>query len=91
MDNTELKQNERMQNRENVTEKQIYLGRSFKLATSDKIYVNSLNLHESENEVLLHYTGDFENIGSMLIGEARQKTTIRVRNIDDLKIIIIML
>ena len=41
------------------------------------------NLLEIESEILLDYTGDFELIGSMLIGELEQKTNIRFRNVDD--------
>ena len=36
-------------------------------------YVHRLNLHENKNEVLLHYTSDFELIGSMLLGEIQEK------------------
>ena len=53
------------------------------MATTDKIYVNGLNLHENKNEILENYTGDFELIGSMLIGELEQKTNIRIKNVDD--------
>ena len=38
------------------------------------MYVKSLNLPEIKNEILLAYTGDFEMIGSMFIGEIEQKT-----------------
>ena len=30
------------------------------LATSDKKYINNLNLHEIRNDILQDYTGDFE-------------------------------
>ena len=53
------------------------------VATSNKIYVNGLNLHEIKNEVLLDYTSDFELNGSVLIGHIEHKTTIRFRNMDD--------
>ena len=36
-----------------------------------------------KNENLLDYTGDFESIGSTLIGEIEQKTIIRFKSIDD--------
>ena len=61
----------------------IDIGRFFELATSDNIYVNGLNLHEIKNEILENYTGDFGLIGSMLIGELKQKTNIRFKNVDD--------
>ena len=41
--NRELKQN-----REIETEKDIFLGKLFELATSDKVYVSDLNLNEKE-------------------------------------------
>ena len=80
--NREIKRNERRQKRENITE-DIDLGRFFELATTDRKYVNGLNLHEIKNEVLEKYTGDFELIGSMLVGEVEQKTNIRFKNVDD--------
>ena len=51
----------------------IGIGRSFELATTNKNYVEGLNLHEIESETLQDYLGDFELIGSMLIGEIEQK------------------
>ena len=42
-----------------------------------------MNQYESKTEVLEDYTGDFELIGSMLIGEIEQKTNIRFQNVDD--------
>ena len=57
--NKTKKQNERRQKRKNMVE-DIDLGRFFELATSNKIYVNNLNLHEIKNEILHDYTGDFE-------------------------------
>ena len=44
--NKEIKQNERKQKRENVLEEDIDLGRFFELATTNRKYVNGLNLHE---------------------------------------------
>ena len=38
---------------------------------------------------MLDYTGAFEMIGSMLIGEIEQKTIIRFRNVDDFETYII--
>ena len=78
----EIKRKERRQKRVNVLE-DIDLGRFFELATTDRKYVNGLNLHEIKNEILEHCRGDFELIGSMLVGEPEQKTNIRFKNVDD--------
>ena len=80
--NREIKGNERRQKRENMVE-DIDLGRFSRLATSDKIYVNNLNLHEIKNEILQEYTGDFELNGKMIIGPIEHKTKIRFKNMDD--------
>ena len=80
--NREIKRNERRQKRENMVE-DIDLGRFFELATSNKIYVNNLNLHEIKNEILQYYTGDFELNGKMIIGPIEHKTNIRFKNMDD--------
>ena len=61
----------------------IDIGRFFELATTDRKYVNGLYLHEIKNECLEDYTGDFELIGSMLIGELELETKIRFKNVDD--------
>ena len=50
-ENKEIKQNERRQKRQNLIDEYVYLGRFFELATSNKIYVNNLNLHEIKNEI----------------------------------------
>ena len=42
-----------------------------------------MNLHGIKNKFSLVYTGDFELIGSMLIGEKEQITNIRFQNVDD--------
>ena len=81
--NKETKQNERRQKRENIAEGDIDLGRFFELATSHKIYVNNLNLHEIKNEILQDYTGDIELNGKMIIGPIEHKTNIRLKNMDD--------
>ena len=80
--NKETKQNERRQKRENIVE-DIDTGRFFELATSNKIYVNNLNLHEIKNGILQGYTGDFELNGKMIIGPVAHKTNIRFKNMDD--------
>ena len=79
--NREIEQNERKQKRGNVVE-DIDSGRFFELAITNKRYVIGLNLHEIKNEILEDYTGDFELIGSMMIGEIEQKTKIRLNNFD---------
>ena len=80
--NKETKQNERRQKIENIVE-DVDLGRFFELATSNKIYVNNLNLHEIKNEILQDYTGDFELTGKKIIGPTEHKTNIRFKNMDD--------
>ena len=80
--NREIKQNERRLKRENMVD-DIDLGSFFELATTSRKYVNGLNLHEIRNEILEDYTGDFELIGSMLVGEVEQKMNIRFKNVDD--------
>ena len=79
--NREKKQNERRQKRQNI--EAVDIGRFFEIATSNKIYVNNLNLHEIKNEILEDYTGDFELIGKMIIGPIEHKTNIRFKNMDD--------
>ena len=74
----ETKQNERRQKRENMVE-DIDLGSFFELATSNKIYVNILNLHENENEIFQGYTGDFQLNALMNIGPIEHKTNIRFK------------
>ena len=81
--NKERKRIERRQKRENVVEEDIDLGRFFDLASSNKIYVNNLHLHEIKNETLQDYTGDFELNGKMIIGPVEHKTNIRFKNMDD--------
>ena len=58
-------------------------GRFFELATSNKVYVNNLNLHEIENENLRYYTGDFELNGVMIIGHFEHKTNISFKKMED--------
>ena len=80
--NKETRQNERRQKRENIVE-DVDLGRFFEMATSDKKYVNNLNLYEIKKEILENYSGDFELIGKMIIGPDEHKTNIRFKNTDD--------
>ena len=73
---------------ENVTGKDTKLGRLFELATSDKIYINEINLHDIQNKFFSQDTVDFGMIRSMFIGETEQKTNARFRNVDDFGICI---
>ena len=77
--NREIKQNGRKQERENIVE-DVDIGRFFELSTTNKKYVNGLNLHEIKSE---NYSGDFELIGSMMIDEIEQKTFIRSKTVYD--------
>ena len=81
--NKEGKRKERRQKRDNVAEEDIDLGRFFELASSNKIYVNNLNLHEIKDGILQDYTDDFELNGLMIIGPVEHKTNIRFKNIED--------
>ena len=81
--NKKMKQNERRQKREILIEADIDLGRFFEIATSNKTYVNNLNLHEIKNEFLQDYTSDFELNGKAGIGPVEHKTIIRYKNMDD--------
>ena len=76
--NKEIKRNERRQRKENMVE-DINIGRFFELATTDRQYVNGLNLHEIKNDILEDYTGDFELIGSMLVGEIEKKQILGLK------------
>ena len=49
----------------------------FEIPFSNQLYVNSLNLLEIKNQILLDYTGDFELYGLMVIGLVGHKTNIR--------------
>ena len=81
--NREVKRNERRHKKETLVEEDIDLGRFFELATSNKIYVNTLNLHEIKNEILQDYTCDFELNGKMIIGPIEHKTKIRFKIMND--------
>ena len=67
----------------------IDLGRFFELATSNKIYVNSLNLHEIKNEILQDCTGDFELNGLMNIGPIEHKIHTNSYKLSNVKICMI--
>ena len=60
----------------------IDLGRLFELATTNRIYVNGLNLPEKKSEILIDYTGYIEMIGKIVVEEIEpKKTNIRFENI----------
>ena len=80
-----MKQYERRQKRQNLVNEDNDLFGLFELATSNKLYVNSLNLHEIKIEILQDYTGDFELIGLMIVGPVEHKTNIRYNNMNDFK------
>ena len=61
-----------------------YVGKpQFKVKESNKIQVFHKNLHEIRNGILRDYTGDFEMIGKLSIGDQILETHIRFRNIND--------
>ena len=66
-----------------MAEQDIDLGRLFELATSNKIYVNSLNLHAIKKEILQDYTVDFELNGKIITGSIEHKTNIRLKKMED--------
>ena len=78
----EIKQMERRQKRQISKDEDFDLGRFSELATSHKIYVNNLNLHENENEILQDYTGDFELYGLMIMGHVQYEASIRFKKMD---------
>ena len=73
-----MKQNERRQKIENLEEKYKNLGTFSEVATTNKIFVNRVNLLEIKDGFLLDYTCDFE-----MIDETEQRTNIRFRNVED--------
>ena len=66
-----------------MTEDDNALGGFFYLATTNKRYVNGINLPEIENEILEDYSGNFVLIGSKMVGGIEQKTKIRFKNVDN--------
>ena len=76
--NKEKKQIGIKQKRENMVE-DFDISRFFELATSNKLFVKSLNLHEIKNQILQDYTGDFKLNGLMIIGSVENKTNIRFK------------
>ena len=49
----------------------------------NKIQVNNKNLHEIKQEILIDYTGVFEMVGNLKVGDQIRQTHIRFRNTDD--------
>ena len=78
----QLKQKEMKQKKDNIVEG-IDLDRFFELATSNKKYVNSVNLHEIKTQILEDYTGDSELTRLLIIGPVEHKANIRFKNMDD--------
>ena len=76
--------------RKKWVEKDNNLGRFFELATTNKIFVNSVKLHEISFGILKVYTGDFGMIGSMLIGETEQKANIGLKKLMILNLILML-
>ena len=68
---------------ENLVEENIGLGRFFELATSKKLYVNNLSLHEIKNEFLQDYNNDFELNGKMVVAPVEHKSNIIFKKLDD--------
>ena len=81
--NKEIIQNERRQERQNLIDEDIDMGRFYEFATSDKKYVSSLNSHEIKNEIFQEYTGNFEINGLMITGHVEHKTNLRFKSMDD--------
>ena len=53
------------------------------IATTKKIYVDVLILHETKNEIFLTCATDFEMIGYLMIGKMEQKTIFSFEIVDD--------
>ena len=49
----------------------------------NKIQVIDKNLHEIKQEILLDYTGEFEMVGNLKVGDQIRQTHIKFRNMDD--------
>ena len=49
----------------------------------NKIQVVNKNLHEIKHEILVDYTGEFEMVGNLKVGNQIRQTRIRFRNISD--------
>ena len=49
----------------------------------NRIHVVDKNLHEIKQEILVDYTGEFEMVGNLKVGDQIRQTHIRFRNISD--------
>ena len=49
----------------------------------NKTQVDDKNLHEIENAILLDYTGDFEMVSTLKVGDQTRQTHIRFRNVTE--------
>ena len=49
----------------------------------NKIHVFNKNLHEMKQEILLDFTGEFEMVGNLKVGDQNRQTHIRLRNFAD--------
>ena len=49
----------------------------------NKIHIVNKNLHELKQEILVDYTGEFEMVGSLRVGDQIRQTHIRFRKMDD--------
>ena len=49
----------------------------------NKIQVFNKNLHEIKQEILLDYTGEFEMVGNLKVGDQIRQTHTRFRKMDD--------
>ena len=81
--NREIKKKERRKERQILIDEDIDFGSFFELATNNKTYANSLNLHENKIDILQNYTSVFELNGLMLIGPIEHKTNISFENMID--------
>ena len=54
----------------------------------NKIEVIHKNLHEIKHEILLDYTGEFEMVGNLKVGDHIRDTRVRFRNINDYEVYI---
>ena len=55
----------------------------------NKIHVVNKNLHEIKIEILRDYTGDFEMVGSLKVGDQIRQTHIKFRSNTDYEAFII--
>ena len=78
---------DKIRNLETELVKIIYANNPNKLQSAlkelNKIHVINKNLHEINHEILVDYTGQFEMVGNLKVGDQVRQTRIRFRNIDD--------